>query len=576
MLVILLICSNNTLKHAVSGLHGLTGLTDAEEDALIEKRHIWRSLEDQIKDCKARHEKELSVIQDAFTDARKRFGDVFNTQSAVLRKLPVEVLSSIFQFTRQGLSLHGAEGDTHEVTLSHVCQRWRYVALSMPSLWNVFRYRYTARPCRKHALASLKRLPVYISRAKRYPLDIWVDFSGEKKNEDDGALWHDMMVDIIVREMHHCRTLQIKFHTDDQLIKLAPRLPRTAPMLEVLDLSFEKQLSPRRLLLAHPDREWNPSVFAEGAPFLTHVRCVDMMLFNVRAPLTNLVHLQFDKQQQQPKYTFKASVFDEILQSPCLETLSIYAPYFNVDRRDTEDRCARPPIEARSLKHFRCGDMTLVSGTLPVYFLQNTSAPLLETLAFHSVGLGLLLPEDIELNARRLTFPLLHTLHIVDWVAASNYNGFLWGLGAMTPNLKNLFISHPPTQYGQTLDLLVDHLHPLPEDPDYGHDEPIWRNIEDVTLNHLLMSYHVYEGLVTGLPKLKTVRVPWMTRRRLQQHVNFFVPDGVVLEDLDDEKHPVSLHWPPGTEWIDDEESPFRIKYKVGLFFLYWVTMLMF
>ncbi|KAJ7168031.1 hypothetical protein C8R46DRAFT_1094728 [Mycena filopes] len=85
----------------------------------------------------------ISRLQDALqrlTQQRERLQDFVKTHRAVLsvlRRVPDEILLEIFQHAREGIPDPDATATT-PWAVSHVCSRWRAVALSSPQLWARF------------------------------------------------------------------------------------------------------------------------------------------------------------------------------------------------------------------------------------------------------------------------------------------------------------------------------------------------------------------------------------------------------------------------------------------------------
>lgn len=545
-----------------SALNLPDGLSESDRETLRARHQVKQSLEEQLKSCKDRYAKELEVIQDAIIKVQKEFGEVYNTQSAVLRKLPNDVLGYIFQYSRQGCSVNGAKNLKMEVTVSHVCARWRSVALSMHSLWNVFRHTYDLGR-RRLEDSVYERFEAYIKRSHQYPLDIWLDFTAELSAGGNIRGTHRQILHrVFDSELHRCRSIQVKvanaWHVEHFIWKMAPA---SVPLLEYFDIHITRgELPPRPTF--YDGREWAPTVFNGGSPSLKHIRFNDLGIFQIRPPLDCITHLQLE-QAHPPPFMFGPNVLETVFSLPHLETLSIYGEFFLVTPEEYELRHATPPIEANALKHFRCGEAAICGGFMPLYFLSHVAAPEVETLAFHCVTLGLVLPENVLLNSRLLTFPKVHTLSIVDMASTNSQNMFMQGLGNLTPNLKRLIFSSPPNLFAGTLEILADHFHPATSETGEVIELPIWRELEEVVLNHLLLGFNTYEVLVTGLPKLKMLFMPSCTKERLIRDVNWFIPDGVTVATIDPATPILPRFWPPGTEREDDDDCPFVIKYKV-------------
>ena len=114
--------------------------------------------------------------------------------SSPVHKLPVELLSHIFDLTTHAQQLpereqgeedqtfgYGPGFDTESVQapllLSAVCQHWRKIALSTPSLWTSLCITPELFQHYDDGSSSLNFTPIaaYLQRSRRYPLNILID-----------------------------------------------------------------------------------------------------------------------------------------------------------------------------------------------------------------------------------------------------------------------------------------------------------------------------------------------------------------------------------------------------------------
>nr|GAT50125.1 fatty acid hydroxylase [Mycena chlorophos] len=89
----------------------------------------------------------------------------------LLDRLPNELLTAIFLFAID--HDHDDPLTTTPTTLSHVCRRWRQIALDSGSLWTSLVFTYPTSP------SQMSRILTYLSRSKNYPLDILLDVRDE-------------------------------------------------------------------------------------------------------------------------------------------------------------------------------------------------------------------------------------------------------------------------------------------------------------------------------------------------------------------------------------------------------------
>ncbi|TRM61059.1 hypothetical protein BD626DRAFT_538342 [Schizophyllum amplum] len=74
-----------------------------------------------------------------------------------------------------------------QVLVSHVCQRWRTVALDTPDLWTVV---YFAEP------APFEKSRAYVERSKNRPLDIILNLNNHEHSDDEDAIDGDAVAEI--------------------------------------------------------------------------------------------------------------------------------------------------------------------------------------------------------------------------------------------------------------------------------------------------------------------------------------------------------------------------------------------
>ncbi|KAF7320519.1 Fatty acid hydroxylase [Mycena chlorophos] len=89
----------------------------------------------------------------------------------LLDRLPNELFTAIFLFAID--HDHDDPLTTTPTTLSHVCRRWRQIALDSGSLWTSLVFTYPTSP------SQISRILTYLSRSKNYPLDILLDVRDE-------------------------------------------------------------------------------------------------------------------------------------------------------------------------------------------------------------------------------------------------------------------------------------------------------------------------------------------------------------------------------------------------------------
>ncbi|KAF8234794.1 hypothetical protein L208DRAFT_1393456 [Tricholoma matsutake] len=210
-------------------------------------------------------------------------------------RLPNELLSYIFL-----TATHHFE-DRYEailtpITISHVCSRWREVAISAGGLWTNLILTFPT--CR----SQLSRTMTWLSRSEPYPIDILLDFRDPSWDWDEnshGFHWQDM--EAIVRPFltHVKRWCHVELLTDTW----APiftflwytRRVESAPLLRSISLSRCNAYFASRGAIFHPVQLKEPIPLFGGLALeaLRNVSLAGVHLDWARSSLRNLTSLEF-------------------------------------------------------------------------------------------------------------------------------------------------------------------------------------------------------------------------------------------------------------------------------------------
>ena len=161
-----------------------------------------------------------------------------------------------------------------EVSLSHVCQRWRDVAISNPSLWS----RIEARADPALVDRVKPRLEGYLSRSKSRLIDVLL-FATVDSNGDpcEDYQWGEKLFKVVVRHSERWRsfTLHIPYvysrdgWSGEDLVAILRNV--SVPQLQVLDVYVDRPDD-----LSGKD---GPQIFLQTAPRLSKLNIVAMGAF---------------------------------------------------------------------------------------------------------------------------------------------------------------------------------------------------------------------------------------------------------------------------------------------------------
>lgn len=343
--------------------------------------------------------KQLEEVNVKIIEAQSEYGAIRNKHSPILQ-LPVEVTCFIFEHTQLPISVDEEKEEEEEeeepqylmeVVVSHVCRRWRKIALGYPKLWSSFYYE-ADESLRDPSCVPLDRLESYLERSAALPLRLWFDFG---RGSSDPELYHkliDRSIDHVHRWKHFTLFYTEMFFLSDHTSRLSDV---SAPFLEYLVLCSNAedwdQIESEPVVT-----NLDPIVLTNGAPKLTYLMLDGTSIFCI-PPLSNITTLRLEKAEGVGRY-FNESTFLVLLSLPSLEQLSLVADVFtdqNVDQH----------IHMPNLKRLRVANLDSPRFSS---ILANIHAPQLETFIIHTCMTGL----DSQLEP--YTYPALRKLWIVD------------------------------------------------------------------------------------------------------------------------------------------------------------------
>jgi hypothetical protein len=429
------------------------------------------------------------------------------------RDVPLEVLEQIF------IACHNAfysQSDTSppwpEVSMSHVCQRWRDVALSshLKIIWSVITYDYR----RVHDLARIK---IYVQRSTPLPVDITANASHRPSSDDreDPTVLGTEVLDYLCAETQLVRwkAFTLLASPGDNYHELVKRLRTpSAPLLEYFSI--------RNVLLdtepsesQDPVESLNPHIFVgEGAvPKLTSIHLTDVGLQCFIPPLTHVVELCLEGPGGATLITW-TDLIEIILQLPTLRKLSIIGDILSGSHADVPDFFQEitptTTIHAPYITHLRYDaaeeflvDWSFFNGVLP-----RLSAPKLEVLILGNIREDQSFA-DIPTTGDEVvvSFPKLKTLVLqrpsfwdVHGAMEVDEMWYTWLSGATTPSLETLKIIAEDPQEESIL--ASDDLWPEIKDLVYAPSSDYSTTMTEMMT--LLLQF------ASERPTLRTIRLP--------------------------------------------------------------------
>ncbi|KAF9486006.1 hypothetical protein BDN70DRAFT_916544 [Pholiota conissans] len=341
--------------------------------------------------------------------------------------LPPELLSYIFTFAWPKRRF--AHQVPFEVQLSHVCRKWREIALSTPVLWTKISI---------YAPDSLKWVPTYLLRSGTHlPLSLIIDvYRWDKRRRFSDAVTRATFATSIFSHLapHYARLdhLSIVCYYEFTAINIQTPLTSTsAPNLEAINIQFDRPFVTPGLQLQPP------KIFTGGTPNLSFIDTPFINYFS-KANLRKLTTLFLSIGESVPlSYTELV----ELLTAPtALRHLSLSGwsnhllslwPFHRVN--------ADPDLRLSNLKSLRLID----SSMLVVKFLLSVSAPQLESIwintsldNFHNF-----------FDSQQINVPItgggLSKFRAVKYLTIAEYNlGYVIKFSEAFPNVTHFAVPH--------------------------------------------------------------------------------------------------------------------------------------
>ncbi|TFY59406.1 hypothetical protein EVG20_g7797 [Dentipellis fragilis] len=171
-----------------------------------------------IPDAREELEVEMKAVELVMSTLRTRYNSL-----ALVNRLPSEVLAHIFQYFHDDCLLEYTRTFLEPrravqcVNLTHVCRRWRIVAIDHPGLWD-------------HILVGTKSTDEFLRRSCREPIMITYD---SWKHWLAGPRAHDMEYTAGIISQNLSRVLSLRLTgSSEELTALLPALRDSMPVLE--------------------------------------------------------------------------------------------------------------------------------------------------------------------------------------------------------------------------------------------------------------------------------------------------------------------------------------------------------
>ncbi|KAF9024322.1 hypothetical protein BDZ89DRAFT_1136094 [Hymenopellis radicata] len=210
--------------------------------------HIRHTILPTITDNISSIESKVASLREVITSMEEERGRLLNVQKkynnlvSLHRTLPSEIWSEIFMHMRsRGCSDPNAFDASGPIwQLSHVCQKWRNIALSLRSFWSTMNLCF---PEAAQHEGDVQRLEAVIQRSRQELLDVSLSYDSDLSDgQTPSSDIINRMLEIVLTESYRWRELHLS-DCDGSLIMLYAALHHRLPHLESLSLYFA-QINP--------------------------------------------------------------------------------------------------------------------------------------------------------------------------------------------------------------------------------------------------------------------------------------------------------------------------------------------
>ena len=219
-------------------------------------------IEFSLAKARAQYEEICARLQNSINASEARLGQVFNESHPMLH-LPNEILSRIMEEACSGPSKRVMSLDhvRTEILLSHVCQRWRAVAVATPALWTKI-----VGPDKGDYKTA--RLEAYLSRSKGCLIDVRINVSlVAERNPAENWCQEFLMIVASHSERWRSFTLRTRYEyfgelwTGEDLVSTLENA--SVPQLQLVDVVADRPSIGSRT---------NPQIFLQGTPRLSTLK----------------------------------------------------------------------------------------------------------------------------------------------------------------------------------------------------------------------------------------------------------------------------------------------------------------
>ncbi|KAK7461328.1 hypothetical protein VKT23_008507 [Stygiomarasmius scandens] len=228
-------------------------LPTPKEDA--DFRNNFESFQDRLR----QYDAEILSLEGVLAELKGKRSDLqrhVDAQCGMLasiRRLPLDVISHIFDFECEGYGLTVSATQKDKATartlaLSHVCAFWREIALSRPSLWSRISIPGWRWKCQRlgarNGIEVRKLLKLYLDRSQNLPLTLNIESTDYANVYCGGLDWSLFSILFRQRSRWFSVSLDLECLRHAKLARYLGEHEFSFPTLEYLNLQWKKTAPP--------------------------------------------------------------------------------------------------------------------------------------------------------------------------------------------------------------------------------------------------------------------------------------------------------------------------------------------
>ncbi|KAK7043082.1 hypothetical protein VNI00_008436 [Paramarasmius palmivorus] len=211
-------------------------------------KHLFRQVDEELTSCDTALGRLRDIVQEVELKRERMWAmkeQLHGMITPSIRWLPSELLLHIFSMCEspwpiEDFADHAYPNCYAVLQLSHVCSRWRSLAISDPSLWSNIRVAFYVDDDKPTARCIRAFTKLCLERSQTKPLSVYFDTPGDfawYRNDDDKRIYyprklHHRVLTEVVKHIARWKHAMLHLQVGDTI-----EFPDTLPIIETLQIS---------------------------------------------------------------------------------------------------------------------------------------------------------------------------------------------------------------------------------------------------------------------------------------------------------------------------------------------------